>query len=101
MRTCLLNHPNGATGYRIEHGGGSICYVTDTEHVEGTHDENILSLIDGADVFIYDATYTPIEYPNTAAGDIRPGRKARRWPNAPGLALMCRSTTTRLMMMRS
>jgi len=62
VRTCLLNHPNGATGYRIEHGGGSICYVTDTEHVEGTHDENILALIDGADVFIYDATYTADEY---------------------------------------
>ncbi|MDG2270422.1 MAG: MBL fold metallo-hydrolase [Alphaproteobacteria bacterium] len=63
VRSCMLNHPNGATAYRIEYGGGSICYVTDTEHVEGTHDENILSLIDGADVFIYDATYTDSEYP--------------------------------------
>lgn len=62
VRTCPLNHPNGATGYRIEHGGGSICYVTDTEHVEGTHDENILALIDGADVFIYDSTYTAAEF---------------------------------------
>src|SRR6476660_6177690 len=32
MRTAPLNHPNGATGYRIEHGGKSICYITDTEH---------------------------------------------------------------------
>jgi phosphoribosyl 1,2-cyclic phosphodiesterase len=63
VRTCPLNHPNGATGYRIEYGGGAICYVTDTEHVEGTHDENILGLIEGADVFIYDATYTAEEYP--------------------------------------
>lgn len=62
VRTCPLNHPNGATGYRIEYGGGAICYVTDTEHVEGTHDENILALIDGADVFIYDTTYTAAEY---------------------------------------
>jgi len=64
VRTCPPNHPNGATGYRIEYGGGSICYVTDTEHVEGTHDENILALIDGADIFIYDATYTESEYPS-------------------------------------
>lgn len=63
VRTCPLNHPNGATGYRIEYGGGAICYVTDTEHTEGTHDENILSLIEGADVFIYDATYTAAEHP--------------------------------------
>lgn len=63
VRTCPLNHPNGATGYRIEYDGHSICYITDTEHVEGSHDENILALIDGADVFIYDTTYTEAEYP--------------------------------------
>ncbi len=34
-RTTPLNHPNGATAYRIEHGGRSVCYVTDTEHVPG------------------------------------------------------------------
>lgn len=33
VRTMPLNHPNGATGYRIEYGGRSACYVTDTEHV--------------------------------------------------------------------
>jgi phosphoribosyl 1,2-cyclic phosphodiesterase len=32
MRTAPLNHPNGATGYRIVHGGKAICYITDTEH---------------------------------------------------------------------
>ena len=42
MRTAPLNHPNGATGYRIEHGGKSICYITDTEHREGKRDETIV-----------------------------------------------------------
>ena len=63
IRTAPLNHPNGATAYRIEYGGGSVCYVTDTEHVEGQLDRNILGLIEGADVFIYDSTYTDEEYP--------------------------------------
>ena len=63
-RTAPLNHPNGATGYRIEYGGKSACYITDTEHVEGRLDENILGLIDGTDIFIYDATYTDEEYPH-------------------------------------
>ncbi len=63
VRTALLNHPQGATGYRIESGGKSVCYVTDTEHVLGTHDENILKLIDGADLVIYDSTYTDAEFP--------------------------------------
>lgn len=64
VRTAPLNHPNGATGYRIEYGGKSICYITDTEHRQDGLDQTILDLIDGADVFIYDATYTDEEYPS-------------------------------------
>lgn len=63
IRTCALNHPNGATGYRIEHKGASVCYITDTEHVPGKLDENILGLIEGADMVIYDSTYTEEEFP--------------------------------------
>ncbi len=66
IQTTPLNHPNGATGYRIEYGGKAVCYVTDTEHVPGAPDQNILGLIDGADVFIYDSTYTDEEYPRFA-----------------------------------
>jgi phosphoribosyl 1,2-cyclic phosphodiesterase len=64
LRTAQLNHPNGATGYRVEFNGQSICYVTDTEHTPDGLDENILALIDGADIFIYDSTYTDAEYPS-------------------------------------
>jgi phosphoribosyl 1,2-cyclic phosphodiesterase len=63
LRTTLLNHPQGATGYRVEFGGKSICYITDTEHRPGELDRNILGLIEGADVVIYDSTYTDEEYP--------------------------------------
>jgi phosphoribosyl 1,2-cyclic phosphodiesterase len=63
VKTAPLNHPNGATGYRIEHGGVSFCYVTDTEHRPGSLDPNILGLIDGADLVLYDSTYTDAEYP--------------------------------------
>jgi phosphoribosyl 1,2-cyclic phosphodiesterase len=62
-RTARLNHPNGATAYRIEHAGRSVCYVTDTEHVPGRPDENVLGLIAGADLVIYDSTYTDAELP--------------------------------------
>lgn len=61
--TAPLNHPNGATGYRIDYAGHSLCYVTDTEHIEGRLDRHILELIDGADVVIYDSTYTDEEFP--------------------------------------
>lgn len=63
VRTAPLNHPNGATGYRIEHDGRAACYVTDCEHVEGRLDETVLALIRDADLFIYDSTYTEDEYP--------------------------------------
>lgn len=64
IKTAPLNHPNGATGYRIEHGGKSLCYITDTEHVPGSPDQNILSLVQGADLMIYDSTYTEEEFPS-------------------------------------
>ncbi|MDA0651648.1 MAG: MBL fold metallo-hydrolase [Proteobacteria bacterium] len=61
VRTAPLNHPDGATGYRVEYDGKSICYVTDTEHVPGHPDQNILGLIKDADLVIYDSTYTDDE----------------------------------------
>ena len=60
--TAGLNHPSGATGYRIECGGKSFCLITDTEHIEGKLDENILGLIEGADLVLYDSTYTQEEF---------------------------------------
>jgi phosphoribosyl 1,2-cyclic phosphodiesterase len=63
IKTAALNHPNGATGYRVEFGGRSVAYVTDTEHVVGRPDHNVLGLIAGADLVIYDCTYTDAEFP--------------------------------------
>ena len=63
LRTAPLNHPNGATGYRIEYAGKAVAYVTDTEHVPDDLDRNVLSLADHADIMIYDSTYTDAEYP--------------------------------------
>ena len=68
VRTAELNHPDSATGYRVDYLGRSVCYVTDTEHVPGIRDQRILALIDGADLVIYDAMYTDAEYANGHAG---------------------------------
>ncbi|HOU93330.1 MAG TPA: MBL fold metallo-hydrolase, partial [Polyangiaceae bacterium] len=40
------------------------CYVTDTEHVVGAPDQNVLGLIEGADLVVYDSTYTDDEFPH-------------------------------------
>lgn len=63
IRTAALNHPGGATGYRVDFDGRSVCYVTDTEHREDGLDPAVLELIGGSDLVIYDATYTEEEYP--------------------------------------
>ena len=63
VRTCALNHPNKATGYRVDFDGRSLCYITDTEHVEGERDAEIVNLIQGADIVIYDAMFSDAEYP--------------------------------------
>ena len=62
VKTASLNHPDGATGYRVEFEGFSVCYVTDTEHVPGQMNDVILDLISGADLVIYDSTYTDDEF---------------------------------------
>ena len=64
VKSAPLNHPNGATGYRIEYQGRAVAYITDTEHTPGTPDKNVLGLMEGADLAIYDCTYTDDEYPS-------------------------------------
>lgn len=62
LRTTALNHPNGATGYRIEHGGRSVCYITDLEHAGDAPDAGLAEFVRGTDILIYDASYTEAEY---------------------------------------
>jgi phosphoribosyl 1,2-cyclic phosphodiesterase len=62
VRTIALNHPNQACGYRIDYGGRSFCYLTDMEHGEAVYDAPLLEFARGADVMVYDATFTDDEF---------------------------------------
>ena len=64
-----LNHPGGCIGYRIEYGGKSFVYATDTEHFSCI-DKSLLKLSLNADVLVYDCNYTDDEY----SGKIGPPR---------------------------
>lgn len=61
MRTGRLCHPGGATGYRIEFAGRVLAIITDTEHTPGELDRNVLKLIEGADLLLYDSAYSDEE----------------------------------------
>jgi phosphoribosyl 1,2-cyclic phosphodiesterase len=62
VRAAAGNHPGGVLAYRVDCGGRSVVYATDTEHFEGRMDEGLLALARQADVLIYDSQYTPEEY---------------------------------------
>jgi phosphoribosyl 1,2-cyclic phosphodiesterase len=61
VRVARGNHPGGVLAYRIEHGGRSVVYATDTEHYACV-DPVLADFARGADVLIYDAQYTADEY---------------------------------------
>ena len=63
VKTIALNHPDGATGYRVEFDGRAFCYLTDTEHVPGAIDRKLAKFMEGADAVVYDSMYTDDEYP--------------------------------------
>lgn len=86
IRTAPLNHPNNATGYRIEHGGRSVCIVTDTEHRRGGPDPRVVELVRGADLMIYDSTYTDAEYERHVGWGHSTWQEACRVADAAGVA---------------
>src|SRR5262249_52477484 len=49
VRVAKLNHPGGVFAYRIEHGGRSLVYATDTEHYACV-DPTLRTLAMGADL---------------------------------------------------
>jgi phosphoribosyl 1,2-cyclic phosphodiesterase len=72
VSTAPGNHPNGVRAYRVDQGGKSVMYATDTEHYAEI-DKNLLALASaggGVDVLIYDSQYTPEEYAGTAGTGI-------------------------------
>ncbi|HYQ85995.1 MAG TPA: MBL fold metallo-hydrolase [Bacteroidota bacterium] len=84
VQTIFVNHPTFAIGYRITHKGKTLVYISDNEpfdrrvaqsirNVEkvivdkflrstGDPNQRIFDFVEGADVLIHDATYTPEEY---------------------------------------
>lgn len=71
ITTAPLTHPGGAIGYRFDHKGRSVAYVTDNELTpfipqEKPLPKNVESLIQfvkGVDLLVADTQYTRDEYP--------------------------------------
>lgn len=57
VSSILLNHPDGAVGYRVEGDNKSLCYITDHEHDIIKKNTGLLNFLKNANVLIYDCTY--------------------------------------------
>jgi len=89
LRTAMLNHPDGAVGYRLDCNGKSVAYVTDTELPPGEIDAGIMSLASGADLLIFDATYTESEIATRRGWGHSTWKDAIRLADAAGASTLC------------
>ena len=84
LRTALLDHPDGTNGYRLEYGGRVFALISDTSGFPGKRDRELVQLARGADLIVYDATYTEEEIATRSLGpfDLEsrhpPRRRGRR-----------------------
>jgi phosphoribosyl 1,2-cyclic phosphodiesterase/CheY-like chemotaxis protein len=75
VKALYLNHPGNTLGYLITHRNKTIGYLTDNEFTSGSikkpksnltscndHNLKIIHAIQGSDLVIFDAQYTPEEY---------------------------------------
>ncbi len=85
IRPFPLNHPQGASGYRIECKGVVIVYATDYEHGVRESDATLCEYAQNADILICDAQYTPAEY------ETHRGWGHSTWQNAVLLAREARA----------
>jgi len=63
VATHPLNHPDGATGYRFDHGGRRVCYISDIEHADPWPPPGLRRFVANADLMMYDGMFTAGEYP--------------------------------------
>jgi phosphoribosyl 1,2-cyclic phosphodiesterase len=61
LQTGMLDHPDGASGYRLEYGDRAFVLLSDTEGFPGKYDRELVSLARGADLVVYDTTFTESE----------------------------------------
>lgn len=85
VMTTALNHPGGATGYRVEYGGRAMAYITDTELSADAMDPALLELARDASIVIIDTTYTDEELPEHVGWGHSSWQQAVRLANEAGV----------------
>jgi phosphoribosyl 1,2-cyclic phosphodiesterase len=89
LKTAPLDHPDGASGYRLEYGGRAFALLSDTEGFPGKFDRELVSLARGADLIIYDATYTETEIATRSGWGHSTWERGVRLANEAGAKQLC------------
>ena len=89
VRTAPLNHPGGATGYRVDYGGRSVAYITDVEIGAGPLDPALISLAKGVSFLILDTTYTNEELASHVGWGHSSWQQGIELANAAGVEQLC------------
>lgn len=89
LRTAPLNHPDGATGYRLEHAGRAFAYLTDNEFASPELDPALLALARNADLVVYDTTYTDQEIQSKKGWGHSTWREGLKLADAAGVKTFC------------
>lgn len=89
IRTVPLDHPGGATGYRIDHGGRSVAYITDNEGRREDRDKPLIDFARDTDLVIYDTAYTEDEIEEKKGWGHSTWRDGMRLANAAGAKTFC------------
>ncbi len=88
LRTAALDHPGGATGYRLEYAGRSFCYMTDTA-MDADAVPAMLALAKGVDCLVMDATYTDSELAKYAGWGHASWQQNAVFADAAGVKTLC------------
>lgn len=88
LRTAPLDHPDGATGYRLEYAGRVLAYLTDMES-KGAFSPQLVELARDADMMIYDCTYTTEEIASKKGWGHSTWQQGMRLANAAGAKTFC------------
>ena len=80
VNSATLDHPDGASGNCLEFDGCAFALISDTEGFRRKRDRERVSLALGADLIVYDATFTENEILS------RPGWRHSTWEHGIRLA---------------
>lgn len=89
IKTAPLDHPGGATGYRIDYAGRSLAYLTDNEKRGNDFSPALLGLARGANLAIYDCTFTDDEIAEKTGWGHSTWRDGLRLADAAGVKTFC------------